>query len=375
MFDTKGWIRLAEGEDERLRSGHLWVYANEIAEVGGDFADGDLVWIKDEAGHKLGTGLANRTSRIVARLLTRGGTAPFSADIFRERLAAAVARRKHLAADARRLVNAEGDLLPGLIVDQYRDVAVVQTQVAGWETRRDFVVEAVGQALSPRAIVLKNDSVSRKVEGLEAYLCETAHEARIMAERGGMIPLLIDPQADTVPAFSPIALVDARMTGDATGTTIDDAPLVVGIGPGFRCGRDAHLVVESCEGPRLGRVLAEGEAGPDPEVEGVEAAVAAPTCVLAPAAGAVVHAKRIGDLVEPNEVLCRVEGTEARSRIGGRVSGLIHEGIRVERGWRVAAIDPLGAEARPEEIGFRPLAIAGGVLEAMLSYLSVKVRI
>jgi xanthine dehydrogenase accessory factor len=213
------------------------------------------------------------------------------------------------------------------------------------------------------------------VEGLQAYLCETAHEARIMAERGGMIPLLVDPQADTVPAFGPIALVDARMMGSAAGTTIEDAPLVVGIGPGFLCGRDVHLVVESCGGPRLGRVLAEGEASPDPEVEGVEAAVTAPTCVLAPAAGAVVHAKRIGDLVEPNEVLCRVEGAEARSRIGGRVSGLIHEGIRVERGWRVAAIDPLGSEARPEEIGFRPLAIAGGVLEAMLSYLSVKVRI
>ena len=193
MFDTRGWVRLARGEEERLRSGHLWVYSNEIAEMEGDFADGDLVWVKDEAGHKLGTGLANRSSKIVVRLLTRGGTSPFSADIFRERVGAAIARRRHIAADARRLVNSEGDLLPGLVVDQYRDVAVIQTQVAGWEARRDFVVEAVGGAMAaaglprPRAVILKNDSVSRKAEGLEAYAEVAAGELdgpQVITEEG-----------------------------------------------------------------------------------------------------------------------------------------------------------------------------------------------
>jgi 23S rRNA (cytosine1962-C5)-methyltransferase len=169
MFDTRGWVALSEGEDERLRDGHLWVYANEIAEAGGGFSDGDLVWVKDSLGHKLGTGFVNRASKIAVRLLTRGATSPMSEAILKERLGAAIARRQHLTCDARRLVNSEGDLLPGLVIDQYRDAIAIQTQTLGWETRRDLVVEAANAALSPRAIVLKNDSLSRKAEGLECY--------------------------------------------------------------------------------------------------------------------------------------------------------------------------------------------------------------
>jgi len=169
MFETRGYVALLEGEDERLRAGHLWIYSNEIAEAGGDFADGDLVWVKDSLGHKLGTGFVNRASKIAVRLLTRGATAPFSEAIFRERLAAAIARRQHLTSDARRLVNSEGDLLPGLVADQYGDAIAIQTQTLGWEIRRDLVVEAANAALSPKAIVLKNDSLSRKAEGLECY--------------------------------------------------------------------------------------------------------------------------------------------------------------------------------------------------------------
>jgi 23S rRNA (cytosine1962-C5)-methyltransferase len=170
MFDTRGYIALSQGEDERLHAGHLWVFANEIAEAGGDFADGDLVWVKDSLGHKIGTGFVNRASKIALRLLTRGATGPFSEAIFRERLAAAIARRRHLTCDARRLVNAEGDLLPGLVVDKYGDAIAIQTQTLGWEARRDLVVEAVNAALSPRAVILKNDSLSRKAEGLERYV-------------------------------------------------------------------------------------------------------------------------------------------------------------------------------------------------------------
>ncbi|HVP56592.1 MAG TPA: class I SAM-dependent rRNA methyltransferase, partial [bacterium] len=178
MFETKGWVALGPGEDERLRAGHLWVYANEIADTSGEFADGDLIWVKDSAGHKLGTGFVNRASKIAVRLLTRGATAPMSEAAFRERLGAAAGRRTHLASDARRLVNAEGDLLPGLVIDQYRDVVAIQTQTLGWELRRDLVVEAVVSAFSPAAVVLKNDSLSRKAEGLECYVSVAAGQLK-----------------------------------------------------------------------------------------------------------------------------------------------------------------------------------------------------
>ena len=187
MFDLKGWVRLREGEDERLRSGHLWIYSNEIAETGGDFSDGDLVWVKDAAGRSIGTGFINRTSKISVRLLTRGSTEPFGEATFTDRLTSAIARRSHLACDAVRLVNAEGDLLPGLIVDKYGGVVVVQMQVLGWETRRDFVVAAINATLRPAAIVIKNDSISRGAEGLDRYTVVASGEVNgniVISENG-----------------------------------------------------------------------------------------------------------------------------------------------------------------------------------------------
>jgi xanthine dehydrogenase accessory factor len=212
------------------------------------------------------------------------------------------------------------------------------------------------------------------VEGIPGYFCDTAHEARTMAERGGSIPILVDPEAETTPAFSPVALIDARMQGTNEGISIDDAPLVIGLGPGFVCGEDVHRVVETRVGPRLGRVLYEGQALPDPEILTAGDDVPCET-VLSPGHGTVVHATTIGDLVEPNEVLCTVGGVEARSRVGGLVTGLVRQGIEAREGWRVARIDSRGREADAEEIGFRPMAIAGGALEAILATLSVRVRI
>lgn len=212
------------------------------------------------------------------------------------------------------------------------------------------------------------------VEGIPAYHCGTAHEARSMAERGGSIPVLVDPEARTSPAFSAIALVDARMLGSGEGTSVDEAPLVIGLGEGFTCGEHAHRVVETAFGDRLGRVLVQGSAAPDPDRLASQLFGGEPL-VWSPAAGAVKYSRQIGDLVEPDEVLCSVGGAEARSQVGGQVTGLIREGILVEPGWRVALVDPRGTQADPTEIGFRPLAIAGGVLEAILSSITGRVRL
>jgi 23S rRNA (cytosine1962-C5)-methyltransferase len=187
MFEVKGWVSLAAGEDARLRGGHLWVFSNEIAHAGGDFAEGDLVWVQDASSRKIGTGFVNRASKIGVRLLTRGAAVPFSDEIFRARLAAAIARRAHLKHDAVRLVNAEGDLLPGLVVDSYAGALVVQTQTLGWELRRDFVVAELVAALGPKAVVLKNDSLSREAEGLERYATVVSGRLGNGAASGGLV--------------------------------------------------------------------------------------------------------------------------------------------------------------------------------------------
>ena len=169
MFDVTASVKLREGEDRRLRDGHLWIYSNEIDSIEGWPEDGDVVVVKDAGGRRIGTGFINRASKIAVRLLTRGSKEGFTEDVFSARLGAAVARRGHLEAGALRLVNAEGDLLPGLVVDKYGDVVVVQTHIVGWERRRDLVVSAIDSHLRPRAVVLKNDSLARGAEGLERY--------------------------------------------------------------------------------------------------------------------------------------------------------------------------------------------------------------
>ncbi|MFH1313905.1 MAG: class I SAM-dependent rRNA methyltransferase [Candidatus Eisenbacteria bacterium] len=169
MFDIKGWVRLGEGEDSRIRDGHLWIYRNEITDTGGDFSDGDIVWVEDSKRRKLGSGLVNLQSLISVRMLSRGASDPFSQAAFSERLDRAVKHREHLTCDARRLVNAEGDLLPGLIVDQYRNVAVLQLQVLAWEMRKDFVIAEIERVTGAETVILKNESPARKAEGLDRY--------------------------------------------------------------------------------------------------------------------------------------------------------------------------------------------------------------
>jgi 23S rRNA (cytosine1962-C5)-methyltransferase len=168
VFDVKGWVKLAAGEDKRLRDGHLWVYSSEIASSE-DLAAGDIVRVKDASGRTIGLGFANPNSKIAVRLLTRGAAERFDGETLSARLASAIARRSHIEAEGLRLVNAEGDLLPGLVVDRYKDTLVVQTQLAGWEARRELVLDALEELTHPDSIVLKNDSPAREAEGLERY--------------------------------------------------------------------------------------------------------------------------------------------------------------------------------------------------------------
>lgn len=169
MFEIAGVARLKRSEESRIRSGHLWIYRSQIAALDGEIGPGDLVQVVDSNGRKIGIGAANPKSQIAVRMLTVGASSEFGEATLSERLRRALERRKHLDCDARRLVNGEGDLIPGLIVDQYRDIVVVQVQAWVWEKRVDLIVELLSDMTKPRAIVFKNDSRARSAEGLERY--------------------------------------------------------------------------------------------------------------------------------------------------------------------------------------------------------------
>lgn len=159
---------LKPGEADRVVAGHPWIYAAAVHRLTGPANDGDLVQVKDSRNRMLGVGFYNPRSKIQVRMLDVDRVEP-NADFFEQRIRAARAvRERHMpGATSYRAVNAEGDLLSGLIVDKYEDVLVVQISSLGMEKRKNHIVEALKRVFSPRAIVERSDAAYRRFEGLE----------------------------------------------------------------------------------------------------------------------------------------------------------------------------------------------------------------
>ena len=182
-------LRLKKNQDRRVRAGHPWIFSNEIDAIEGDPPDGSIVDVVDTRGAYLGRGYVNRHSLIAVRLLTRSRD-EIDAAFFHKRIARAKAYREELFPGARswRAVSSEGDFLPGLTVDRYDDVLTVQITTLGMEQRRDLVRDALVDLYQPRAIVLRNDSPLRKLEGLglETLVWHGAYEPPITVDVEGL---------------------------------------------------------------------------------------------------------------------------------------------------------------------------------------------
>ncbi len=160
-------IFLKPGEADRIVAGHPWVYHSAIQRLTQQVADGDLVQVKDSKQRWLGIGFFNSKSKIHVRLITRDRV-EIDRAFFERRIRAALAvRQRHMpGATSFRVVNAESDLLSGLIVDKYEDVLVLQTSSLGMDQRKPMLLAALEEIFEPRAIVERNELASRKFEGL-----------------------------------------------------------------------------------------------------------------------------------------------------------------------------------------------------------------
>jgi 23S rRNA (cytosine1962-C5)-methyltransferase len=166
-------LRLRKGEDRRLRAGHLWVYSNEVdsATPVRDLEPGELVRLEDFRGRPLGIAHVNPHSLICARVLSRRAGSGFDGATLRRRLASALRLRESLyEAPYYRLAYGESDALPGLVVDRYGAVLVVQITTAGMERLRAQISSVLQELLSPSAVVLRNDTSARQLEQLESYV-------------------------------------------------------------------------------------------------------------------------------------------------------------------------------------------------------------
>jgi 23S rRNA (cytosine1962-C5)-methyltransferase len=163
-------VALKKGEDKRLRFGHPWAFSNEIhmeAQTKA-IAPGSLVTLTDAGGVRLGIATFNPHSLIAARLLDRDAATVIDRDFIAAKIAQAVALRDRLiGAPFYRLIHAEADGLPGLIVDRFGEVLALQANTAGMELLTPLIVEALEATLKPKAIVARNDSSVRTLEGLK----------------------------------------------------------------------------------------------------------------------------------------------------------------------------------------------------------------
>lgn len=196
MTEPRPPLRLNPGAGKRLRAGAPWVFSNEIA-MKPEYRllpPGGLVRLEGDDGTRFGTFMFNPHSLIAARLLDRDPDAAIDAAWMAARLRDAIALRARICdTPFHRLVHAEADFLPGLIVDRYDDVLVLQANSAGMDRLTPAIVAALTDLLRPRAIIARNDSAARRQEGLPETIA-LLHGSDPTAEaREGGVRFPIDP--------------------------------------------------------------------------------------------------------------------------------------------------------------------------------------
>ncbi|MCL1594622.1 MAG: selenium-dependent molybdenum cofactor biosynthesis protein YqeB, partial [Actinomycetia bacterium] len=203
------------------------------------------------------------------------------------------------------------------------------------------------------------------IDGIEGKRVRSVAEA-LDATSHRVVPVLVAPE---IPEIQASVVVDARLAKKNLGTSTDQAPFVVALGPGFTAGNDCHAVIETKRGHNLGRVIWDGPAAPNTGIPGVIGGASADRVIHAPLDGDLTWEATFGDVVQEGAVLGSIDREPIRSRIGGTVRGLMLPGA-VSQGLKIADIDPRFDPTAVHHISDKSLSVGGGVLEAVLVWLN-----
>ena len=207
------------------------------------------------------------------------------------------------------------------------------------------------------------------VEGITAKLVESPDHIS-EAWKDKKIPILIDPDAKVKDLLKPDVLIDATLAKKNLGTKMTDAPLVIGLGPGFYAGRDVHLVIETNRGHNLGRIISNGEAEPNTGIPGSIDGYAEERVIRAPKDGKFKALTKIGEGVLADAKVGMIGDVEVRSRIAGVVRGLLRDGTEVWKGMKLGDVDPRGIKGHCYTISDKARTISGGVLQVILEHFN-----
>ena len=255
------------------------------------------------------------------------------------------------------VVRGGGDLASGVIHRLYRcgyKVLVLESERPSAIRREVSFCEAVydGEAFVEGVL-------SHKIEDISE--CDKVWKLK-------EIPLLVDETGESISCLKPAAVIDGILAKRNLGTSREMAPLTIALGPGFTAGEDVDYVVETKRGHDLGRIIEEGEAFPNTGIPGIIAGAGKERVIHSPAAGVIRNQSKIADLVEKGQVIATVDGTPVYASLTGILRGIIRDGYQVDKGMKIADIDPRKEEKKNcNTISDKARCIAGSVVEILLS--------
>lgn len=219
-------VTLKKGEGRLLKAGGMWVYDNETASITGEFENGDIVTVHDYDGFLLGRGFINEHSKIRIRMMTRNAKQEIDRDFIRMRVKHAWEYRKRtVETDSCRLVFGEADFLPGIVIDKFSDVLVVESLALGIDRIKGMILEAVtevlaGDGIRIRGIYERSDAKVREQEGMQRYkgFIGPEFDTNVQIEENG-IKYIVDVQNGQKTGF----FLDQKYNRRAAGRLCRDA--------------------------------------------------------------------------------------------------------------------------------------------------------
>lgn len=258
------------------------------------------------------------------------------------------------------LIKGAGDLATGIAYRLKKSgFDIVMTEINNPTTVRRTV--AFSQAIFDNEI---------EIEGIKGIKVNNINEIHKEIKKGN-IPIIIDKEANIIKKLNPKVVVDAIIAKKNLGTSINDAPIVIGVGPGFEAKKDCHLAIETKRGHYLGKVIEEGSAIPNTGVPGNIGGYTKERIIRASSNGKIRPVVKIGDYVKKGEVVAYIDGVEVLAEIDGIVRGMLQEGIEVFKGMKSGDIDPRCEKNHCFTISDKARSIGGGVLEAIM-YMNSK---
>jgi xanthine dehydrogenase accessory factor len=254
------------------------------------------------------------------------------------------------------VVRGGGDLATGVAVRLHR-------------TGFDIVVLEIQQPLAVRRSVAFAEAVYSgeiEVEGVRGVsLADAAQISQLHAQ--GIVPVMVDPDANLIESMQMSALVDGRMRKAPPEINFASHLFTIGLGPGFTVGVNCQAVIETNRGHDMGRVIWQGSAQADTKIPEPVAGHDVDRVLRAPTSGLLERGLEIGARVRAGAEIVRIGGVPVEAPFDGVLRGLVHDGLHVDEAMKIGDLDPRGEPSFCFSISDKALAVGGGVLEALIS--------